>query len=103
KVSSDEILVAGSLKIDASRHKVTVDGKKIDLTPMEFKLLIKLTHAQGKVLSRDKLLDDIWDIAADVTTRTVDTHIKRLRQKLMGAGELIETVRGVGYRFNSEE
>ena len=70
---------------------------------MEFKLLVILMHRIGKVQSRDRLLDDVWDIASDVTTRTIDTHIKRLRQKLGKAGKLIETVRGLGYKFSDEE
>jgi len=97
---SQDILGAGRLIVDTTRHKVTVDKKEIELTPMEFKLLVTLMQRKGKVQSRDRLLDDVWDIAADVTTRTVDTHIKRLRQKLGKAGKFIETVRGFGYRFS---
>lgn len=97
---SQDILGAGRLIVDTIRHKVTVDKKEIELTPMEFKLLVTLMQRKGKVQSRDRLLDDVWDIAADVTTRTVDTHIKRLRQKLGKAGKFIETVRGFGYRFS---
>ena len=97
---SQDILGAGRLIVDTTRHKVTVDKKEIELTPMEFKLLVTLMQRKGKVQSRDRLLDDVWDIAADVSTRTVDTHIKRLRQKLGKAGKFIETVRGFGYRFS---
>jgi len=97
---SQDILGAGRLIVDTTRHKVTVDKKEIELTPMEFKLLVTLMQRKGKVQSRDRLLDDVWDIAADVTARTVDTHIKRLRQKLGKAGKFIETVRGFGYRFS---
>ena len=66
---------------------------------LEFNLLATLMSRKGRVQTRDRLLTDVWDIHADVTTRTVDTHVKRLREKLGQAGEYIETVRGVGYRF----
>jgi two-component system, OmpR family, phosphate regulon response regulator PhoB len=98
-----EVLEAGKLAVDISRHKVIVDKKEVELTNMEFNLLATLMKRAGRVQSRDKLLDDVWDIASDVTTRTVDTHIKRLREKLGRAGDLIETVRGVGYRFSEKE
>ena len=94
------VIEARKLVMDTDRHKVTVAGKEIELTNMEFKLLKTLLNRKGRVQSRDKLLDEVWDIAADVTTRTVDTHIKRLRTKLGKEGDLIETVRGVGYRFS---
>lgn len=97
-----EILSAGRLKVDLARYKVFIDNKEIKLTQMEFKLLTTLMGRKGKVQSRDRLLDDVWNISADVTTRTIDTHIKRLRQKLGKMGKLIETVRGIGYRFSEE-
>jgi len=103
KVTEKDEFETGNLKIDVERNKVTVDDKKVELTPMEFKLLIKLMRAQGIVLSREKLLDDLWDISADITTRTVDTHIKRLRNKLGAYGALIETVHGIGYKFKENE
>ncbi|MBU2044996.1 MAG: response regulator transcription factor [Candidatus Omnitrophica bacterium] len=96
------IFTADRLTIDLSRHKVILDKKEVVLTQMEFKLLVKLIQRKGRVQSRDSLLEEVWDIAADVTTRTIDTHIKRLRQKLGKAGKLIETIRGVGYRFSEE-
>jgi len=95
-----DILSVDKITIDISRHKVTVDKKAIKLTQLEFKLLVILIRRRGRVQSRDSLLEDVWDIASDVTTRTIDTHIKRLREKLGKAGKLIETVRGIGYRFN---
>ena len=95
-----DIIKAGKISIDIPRHKVTIDGKEIILTLLEFKLLHTLITRQGRVQSRDKLLNDVWDIASEVTTRTIDTHIKRLRQKLGDMGAMIETVRGVGYRFS---
>ena len=97
------LLEADKLTVDLSRHKVTIDKKGVELTNMEFKLLVTLMQRIGRVQSREKLLDDVWDIATEVTTRTVDTHIKRLREKLGKAGDLIETIRGVGYRFSEKE
>ena len=98
--SEKDQLVSGKLTIDMPRHKVTVEKKEVELTSMEFKLLVILMQRKGRVQSREKLLEDVWDIASDVTTRTVDTHVKRLREKLGKAGDLVETVRGVGYRFS---
>lgn len=95
-----DILSADKITIDIPRHKVTVDKREIKLTQLEFKLLVTLVKRRGRVQSRDGLLADVWDIASDVTTRTIDTHVKRLRGKLGEAGRLIETVRGIGYRFN---
>ena len=97
-----DILVADKLKVDILRHKITVNKKEIELTQMEFKLLSLLMQRAGRVQSRDQLLSDVWDISSDVTTRTIDTHIKRLRQKLGKMGRLVETVRGIGYRFSEE-
>jgi len=71
----------------------------VDLTALEFRLLVTLHDRRNRVLTRDTLLDDVWGIDADITTRTVDTHVKRLREKLGPAGRFIQTVRGVGYRF----
>jgi DNA-binding response OmpR family regulator len=98
-----EILQAESVKIDVPRHKVTVGDKEVKLTSMEFKLLYTLMSRRGRVQSRDQLLNDVWDLDASITTRTIDTHIKRLRQKLGRGGKFIETVRGYGYRFVDEE
>lgn len=97
-----EVLKAGILKVNISKYKVTINNNIIELTPMEFKLLVILLKRKGHVQSREVLLSDVWDIASDVTTRTIDTHIKRLREKLEEAGKLIETVRGLGYRFSEE-
>ena len=101
--SSKDILELRDLRVDIPRHKVTVDGKEVKLTAMEFKLLATLMQRKGRLQSRDQLLSDVWDLESDVTTRTIDTHIKRLRQKLGHSGELVETVRGHGYRFYEEE
>jgi two-component system phosphate regulon response regulator PhoB len=89
----------GRLRIDRQAHRVWVDDKSIELTAIEFKLLVTLYDRKNRVQSRTALLDDVWGIVADVTTRTVDTHVKRLREKLGPAGIYVETVRGVGYRF----
>jgi DNA-binding response OmpR family regulator len=99
KEGPKEVLEAEIIKIDIPRHKVTVNKKEIKLTSMEFKLLATLLGRRGRVQSRDQLLNDVWELDAEVTTRTIDTHVKRLRQKLGRAGKLIETVRGYGYRF----
>ncbi|RMG94035.1 MAG: DNA-binding response regulator [Deltaproteobacteria bacterium] len=100
--TSARILAAGSIAVDVEGHRVTVAGKEITLTALEFRLLVTLLERRGRVQSREVLLRDVWGIDADVTTRTVDTHVKRLRQKLGEAGAAIETIRGVGYRFADE-
>ena len=89
----------GRLRIDRDAHRVWVDEHEIELTALEFKLLVTLFERKNRVQSRSSLLSDVWGIEADVATRTVDTHVKRLREKLGSAGEYVETVRGVGYRF----
>ena len=91
----------GRLRIDRGAHRSWVDGIEIELTALEFKLLVTLYDRRNRVQTRTALLDDVWGIQADITTRTVDTHVKRLREKLEGARDYIETVRGVGYRFVS--
>ena len=101
--SPKDIIKRGALVIDNLKHIVTVNNKEIELTPMEFKLLLTLIERNGRVQSRARLLSDVWGINADIYTRTVDTHIKRLRKKLDKIGKLIETVRGLGYRFKEEE
>jgi len=89
----------GPIFIDLDNHLVTVNAEKIDLTATEFKLLWALIQKPGLVLSRDSLIDKVWGVGFYVSTRTIDTHIRRLREKLGDAGELIETVRGFGYRM----
>lgn len=95
-------LVFEEVKIDIPAHKVWINDEEISLTSLEFKLLETLLERKGRVQTRDVLLWDVWGIETEVTTRTVDTHIKRLREKLGSAGKYIETVRGVGYRFRRE-
>lgn len=96
------IKIAG-LTIDPEAHRVTLDGREITLTALELRLLHTLASRRGRVQTRDTLLHDVWGLYLDVETRTVDTHVKRLREKLGPAGALIQTVRGVGYRFDLSE
>jgi two-component system phosphate regulon response regulator PhoB len=95
----EETLQAGSISIDPARHQVRVNGKRVHLTSLEFKLLRTLMHRRGRVQDRDKLLNDVWGYESVIDTRTVDTHVRRLREKLGKAGDAIETVRGFGYRL----
>ena len=102
--SNDKDLVEyEDLKIDNNKHKVYLSDKKISLTLKEFKLLKHLLLKADKVQSRDNLLEKVWGYNNDVTTRTVDTHIKRLRSKIGKYGDKIETIRGEGYLFNKSE
>ena len=94
-----ETTTFGDLRVDHAGHRVWVGDLEISLTALEFKLLATFIDRKGRVQSRNTLLADVWGIDADVTTRTVDTHVKRLREKLGQAGQYIETLRGVGYRF----
>ncbi len=98
-----DILSAGDITIDIPKHKVTVKGKVIDFTQMEFKLLVTLMERRSRVQTRDRLLSDVWDMDSSIDTRTIDTHIKRLREKLGKSGSFIETVRGLGYKFKEED
>ena len=93
-------LAAGALVLDIERHEVTAQGKATELTATEFKLLRLLLERKGRVQSREELLSDVWNYSPDLETRTVDTHVRRLREKLGPAGDVIDTVRGVGYRVN---
>ena len=90
----------GDLKIDVDSHEVHVDSQLIELTALEFRLLKELVEKRGRVQSRDQLLSEVWGYNAEVTTRTVDTHIKRLREKLGSMGKYVQTIRGVGYKFS---
>ena len=90
----------GDLKIDIESHEVYVNDIQIDLTALEFKLLNQLVDTRGRVQSRDHLLEEVWGYRSEVTTRTVDTHIKRLRHKLGSMGKYVQTIRGVGYKFS---
>jgi two-component system phosphate regulon response regulator PhoB len=94
-------LVADRLRINPAGHRVWVDEQEVVLTALEFRLLSTLLKRAGRVQSRDTLLTDVWGMQTGVTTRTVDTHVTRLRKKLGPAGAYIETLRGVGYRFRA--
>jgi two-component system phosphate regulon response regulator PhoB len=98
-VSPTRNLRAGPVEVNRDAHRVLVDGREVDLTPLEYRLLVVLLERRGRVQSRRQLLQAVWDTTADIETRTVDMHVARLRSKLGGAGEMIETVRGFGYRF----
>ncbi|MGC4091910.1 MAG: response regulator [Polyangiaceae bacterium] len=89
----------GSLRVDRDAHRVWVDSEEIELTLLEFKLLVTLYDRRNRVQSRGSLLDHVWGMDTKISTRTVDAHVKRLREKLGSARDYIETVRGVGYRF----
>src|SRR5206468_10790314 len=92
-------LVAGPIVLDRTAHRVTADGKEVELTATEFKLLERLIERRDRVQSRSHLLESVWQAQPDIQTRTVDMHVQRLRTKLGAAGDWIETVRAVGYRF----
>ncbi len=96
--SSSEVIHIGALEIDCGAHVVRVGGEPVDLTATEFKLLLTLAERRGRVQARAHLLRTVWEAAPDIQTRTVDMHVQRLRAKLGPAGDLIETVRGFGYR-----
>ncbi len=89
----------GPIQIDVDAHRCSIGGVEVELTPIEFRLLVTLTARLDRVQSRERLLADVWGMGSDVETRTLDTHVKRLREKLGPARDLLETVRGVGYRF----
>jgi two-component system phosphate regulon response regulator PhoB len=97
-VEGPQVIVLGDLRIDVPAHRVEVAGEEIALTALEFRLLLDLAMRAGRVQSRDALLERVWGYAPNVETRTVDTHVKRLREKLGSGAKHIETVRGVGYR-----
>jgi two-component system phosphate regulon response regulator PhoB len=94
-----KLLKAGEIEMDVDAHIVRVKGGELPLTLQEFRLLQYLIEGKGRVRTRDELLSDVWNASPELETRTVDTHIKRLRDKLGEPGEVIETVRGLGYRI----
>jgi len=100
--AAKEKFVCGDLVIDIPRHAVLWKGKEIDLTATEFKLLSTLAQRRGRVQSRDALLRDVWGYESMIDTRTVDTHMRRLREKMGPAAKYLDTIRGVGYRFVEE-
>jgi len=101
-LNESTIIEFGQIKLNLDAYEVVVDDKEIFLTTLEFKLLKHLIERKGRVQTRDQLLGDVWGYSSEVTTRTVDTHIKRLREKLGDIGAYIQTVRGVGYRLNNQ-
>jgi two-component system phosphate regulon response regulator PhoB len=100
--SGDRIQI-GPICVDVPRHEVTMDGKALELTATEFKLLLILAQRRGRVQTREQLLRDVWEYDTMIDTRTVDTHVRRLREKLRRAADILETVRGVGYRMREPE
>jgi two-component system phosphate regulon response regulator PhoB len=96
---SADVLRLGDIQVDRSRYEVLVKGKSIEFTATEFKLLTVLMERRGRVQSRDALLNDVWGYESVIDTRTVDTHIRRLREKLGKSADCIETIRGFGYRM----
>ena len=101
--SAGDHLVIGPIRIDRGAHRVSIDGHDVELTPTEYKLLLTLAERRGRVQARAHLLETVWEAAPDIQTRTVDMHVQRLRAKLGPAGELIETVRGFGYRLRAPQ
>ena len=99
---TDEQLTVGAITIDPGRHQVLVNGKAVNLTSLEFKLLRTLMQRRGRVQERDRLLNEVWGYESVIDTRTVDTHVRRLREKLGKAGDIVETVRGFGYRLREK-
>lgn len=98
----EKVIQIGDLLIDIDRHQVSIKKKAIQLTSTEFRLLVELASNRGRVQTRERLLDKVWGYTYEGYARTVDTHIRRLREKLGKVGDLIETLRGVGYRFREE-
>ena len=98
----DERLIVGPITVDPARYRVSVNRKRINLTAVEFKLLRTLMQRCGRLQERDRLLKDVWGYDSVIDTRTVDTHVRRLREKLGDAGDAIETVRGFGYRLKEK-
>src|SRR5207302_8951783 len=90
----------GTIRLDIEAHRCFIDGAEVELTALEFRLLETFMSRVGRVQTREQLLRDVWEMSGDLQTRTVDTHVKRLREKLGSGRDLIETVRGLGYRLS---
>ncbi len=102
QLGSDETLAAGGIVIDKTAHSVTIDGKSVDLSYKEFELLAYFLENKGIALSREKILNNVWNYDYFGDARTIDTHVKKLRSKMEGKGELIKTIWGMGYKFDVE-
>ena len=100
--SGDEVLEAGGISINKAAHIVTIDGKEIDLSYKEFELLTYFVENRWIALSREKILNNVWDYDYFGDARTIDTHVKKLRSKMEDKGELIKTIWGMGYKFDTE-
>ena len=100
-LAQNKLVTFGPIRMNLDAHELKVNDKEIVLTALEFKLLQHLVKRKGRVQTREQLLGDVWGYSAEVTTRTVDTHIKRLREKLGNTADYIQTIRGVGYRFSN--
>lgn len=101
-ITAGSTMTAGPLTVDRGAHRASIDGQEINLTATEYKLLLLLLERRGRVQSRAQLLETVWDAQPGIQTRTVDMHVQRLRTKLGEVGELIETLRGFGYRFRAD-
>ena len=102
QVSADEIMAAGGIVLDKAAHSVSVDGKPIELSYKEFELLTYFMENKGIALSREKILNSVWNYDYFGDARTIDTHVKKLRSKMGGKGDLIKTIWGMGYKFEEE-
>ena len=102
-VAGGSTITAGPLTVDRAAHRASLDGQELSLTATEFKLLVTLLERRGRVQSRPQLLETVWEAQPDIQTRTVYMHVQRLRSKLGEHGRMIETVRGLGYRFRAAE
>lgn len=103
RAEKEELLRIGNLEVDRKKHEVRLEGEEITLTLKEYQLLVHLMRQSDTVHTREQLLESVWGYGFSGETRTLDVHIRTLRQKLLGAGGMIETVRGVGYRINSRK
>jgi two-component system phosphate regulon response regulator PhoB len=102
-VAAGSTIVAGPLTVDRTAHRASLNGQELPLTATEFKLLVTLLERRGRVQTRPQLLETVWEAQPDIQTRTVDMHVQRLRAKLGEQGRMIQTVRGLGYRYRAED
>lgn len=103
QVSADDLLEAGGIRIDKAAHSVTVDGQPIELSYKEFELLTYFVENKGIALSREKILNSVWNYDYFGDARTIDTHVKKLRSKMGEKGDMIKTIWGMGYKFEAEQ